>query len=127
MAKSGPKGPSKPMTDELFTKLVALIRIQCTRDEILAIIDMSDQTLTARLKERDIKDFSALKEQYGSEGKASLRRLQWKTAESGNPQMQIWLGKQMLDQKDKADLTSGDKPLAPFTGFTLTDLTENDE
>lgn len=127
MAKSGPKGPSKPMTDELFDKLIALIRIQCTRDEILSIIDMSDQTLTARLKERDIKDFSALKAQYGSEGKASLRRMQWKTAQGGNSSMQIWLGKQMLDQKDKADLTSGNKPLAPFTGFTITDLTENDE
>lgn len=46
-------------------------------------------------------------------GKASLRRMQWQLAESGNPTMQIWLGKQHLGQSDKATV-SGD-PDAPLT------------
>lgn len=35
-----------------------------------------------------------------------LRDLQWKTAESGNATMQIWLGKQMLGQTDKIESTT---------------------
>jgi hypothetical protein len=33
----------------------------------------------------------------------SLRRLQWKSAEAGNTTMQIFLGKQWLDQTEKTD------------------------
>lgn len=34
-------------------------------------------------------------------GKASLRRMQWKSAEDGNTTMLIWLGKNILGQTDK--------------------------
>jgi hypothetical protein len=47
-------------------------------------------------------------------GKASLRRTQIAVAQQGNPTMLIWLGKQMLNQKDKiAEEVSGPegKPL----------------
>jgi hypothetical protein len=37
------------------------------------------------------------------QGRASLRRLQYKAAENGNPTMQIWLGKQWLGQKDRTE------------------------
>ncbi len=37
--------------------------------------------------------------------------MQWKAAKAGNVTMQIWLGKQLLGQKDKSDVTSGDQPL----------------
>lgn len=42
-----------------------------------------------------------------------LRQAQFKAAIGGNPAMLIWLGKQMLEQKDRTDLTSGDNPLLP--------------
>ena len=35
--------------------------------------------------------------------KASLRRMQYKAAEGGNVTAQIWLGKQILGQKDKLE------------------------
>jgi hypothetical protein len=35
----------------------------------------------------------------------SLRRMQWQAAENGNPTMLVWLGKQYLNQKDKAEQT----------------------
>jgi hypothetical protein len=38
-----------------------------------------------------------------------LRRLQWKGAEAGNPTMLIWLGKQMLGQRDSHGLQQLDK------------------
>ena len=37
-------------------------------------------------------------------GKIRLRQLQWKSAESGNVQMQIWLGKNILNQSDNPTL-----------------------
>jgi len=39
------------------------------------------------------------------EGKERLRRLQWRAAERGNPTILIWLGKQILDQKEKTEIT----------------------
>lgn len=47
--------------------------------------------------------------------KKKLRRAQLAKAMEGNPTMLIWLGKQMLDQRDKADVTSDDKPLGSLT------------
>jgi hypothetical protein len=111
--KTGPKGPSKPMTDKAFRQLVELIKIQCTRDEICEVLGMSDTTLTRRIAERKIEgvtNFEALYKKHQGEGKASLRREQWKAAQSGNPTMLVWLGKQVLGQKDRqeVDNTSSD-------------------
>ena len=49
--KRGPKGPSKELTDKDFDKLVSMIKIQCTQDEICSVLGMSDTTLNRRLKE----------------------------------------------------------------------------
>lgn len=103
MAKTGPKGPTKPLSDDEFEMLVSMIRIQCTRDEIAGVLNMSDDTLNRRIAERGEGNFAALYEKHSSEGKTSLRRMQWKAAQSGNVTMQIWLGKQMLGQRDKLD------------------------
>lgn len=43
--------------------------------------------------------------------KRKLRRAQLAKAMEGNPTMLIWLGKQMLNQKDRSDVTSGDEPV----------------
>ena len=108
MAKGGPKGPSKPMTDEDFEKLVGMIRIQCTAEEICAILGMSEDTLGRRIAERNIsgvKNFADLYKRHQDEGKASLRRAQWKAAtQDNNPTMLVWLGKNMLGQTDKQDV-----------------------
>ena len=108
MAKRGPKGPSKPMTDEDFEKLVGMIRIQCTAEEICAILGMSEDTLGRRIAERNIsgvKNFADLYKRHQDEGKASLRRAQWKSAtQDNNPTMLVWLGKNMLGQTDKQDV-----------------------
>lgn len=87
--------PKKEIDYELVGKLAA---IQCTQEEIAGIIDVSTRTL--QKDEEFLRIFSAKKES----GRSSLRRMQWKTAEAGNPTMQIWLGKQYLGQKDKQGL-----------------------
>jgi hypothetical protein len=43
-----------------------------------------------------------------SKGKASLRRFQWQLAEKGNAVMCIFLGKNMLGQRDKHEETQGE-------------------
>ena len=118
MAKTGPKGPMKPMSDKEFDQLVNMIRIQCTAEEICGIFGISEDTLGRRIAERGIdgvKNFADLYKKHSGEGKASLRRMQWKAAEAGNPTMLVWLGKNMLDQKDKVeqDHTSSDGSMTP--------------
>jgi len=104
--KTGPKGPTQPLDDNDFQKLIAMIRIQCTRDEICEVFGMSDTTLNRRLKERGEENFEALYKKHQGEGKASLRRMQWKSAENGNATMLVWLGKQVLGQSDKQDINA---------------------
>lgn len=114
--KTGPKGPTKPMSDKEFEQLVNMIRIQCTRDEICDILNMSETTLNRRIKEQGIEgvdNFEALYKKHQGEGKASLRRAQWKAAQDGNPTMLVWLGKQMLGQKDKQELSGPDGGAIP--------------
>lgn len=56
-------------------------------------------------------------------GKRSLRRMQWKSAKGGNATMQIWLGKQLLGQTDKQDITSGGESLVKvLRGVSMNDL-----
>ena len=106
--KSGPKGPTKPLDDKDWERLINMVRIQCTREEICNIFDMTEKTLNSRISERGEGNFSLLYKKYGDEGKASLRRMQWKSANGGNVSMQIFLGKQMLGQTDKTQ-HSGDQ------------------
>jgi hypothetical protein len=98
--------PSKGQIKEVdFEQLRTLVRIQCTAEECAAILDMSADTLDTRLKEAGYAGFSEFYKRYNHEGRASLRRAQWKAAvDEGNPTMLIWMGKQMLGQKDKHDV-----------------------
>lgn len=73
--------------------LYELARIHCTKEEIANILGCHRDTIYA--------NYSDILQRAADEGKSSLRRLQWKSAESGNVNMQIWLGKQWLGQKDK--------------------------
>ena len=113
--KTGPKGPSKPMTDDAFSQVRGLMRILCTQDEICAVLDMSQQTLDLRLKERGYANFRECYERHCQEGRASLRRMQWKTASGGHWPAQQWLGVQELNQRQKSDVdnTSSDGSMKP--------------
>jgi hypothetical protein len=75
--------------------------IQCTLSEIAGWFDCSEDTIERRVKEKYDCTFAERYVKRSSKGKISLRRKQFQTAEGGNPTMQIWLGKQYLDQKDK--------------------------
>jgi hypothetical protein len=84
-----------------------LAAIGCTHQEISDIVGCSHDTLTRRFR-KEIE--------FGrANAKASLRRKQWETALSGNVTMLIWLGKQVLGQSDKQEITQGGEIIIDFT------------
>jgi len=104
MTKNKGGRPRKELSDEDFDRLVGMVEIQCTQDEICNIFGMTAETLNTRLKERGEDCFSTLYKKHSDTGKQSLRRAQWSAAMDGNPTMLVWLGKQMLGQRDKQDI-----------------------
>ncbi len=74
-------------------------KIQSTHSELAAVLGVSIDTVERRL--RDDPEFCSAYERGLENGKSSLRRIQWKAALGGNTTMQIWLGKQYLQQRDQ--------------------------
>lgn len=81
--------------------LFGLGKIQCTTKETAAVLGVSEPSLFALFK-RDKKAREEF-EKGQQQGRASLRRQQYKMAET-NPTMSIWLGKQYLNQVDKHEI-----------------------
>lgn len=72
--------------------------------EICGVINCDEETLDKHSKKTHRVKFSVYREQKAEGGKASLRRRQWQTAcEENNVTMQIWLGKNYLDQSDNRE------------------------
>lgn len=98
-AVSNKKGRPKAKIDlETFEKLAAL---QCTQAECAAFLEVSVDTIQRRIAHNP--KFAAAWERGRENGKASLRRMQFESAQKGNITMQIWLGKQYLGQKDRLE------------------------
>lgn len=91
--------PTKSISQKQFEQLC---QIQCTKEEICAVLDVSDKTLDRWCKETYETSFSEIFSQKRKGGHASLRAKQWKLA-SKSPAMAIFLGKQFLGQTDKVE------------------------
>lgn len=72
-----------------------LAKICCTQEEIASVLGCSVKTLQRR------RQFNKAYQDGLNDARASLRRLQWKSAASGNITMQIFLGKNLLGQRDR--------------------------
>lgn len=93
--------------------------------------EINDKTIQAKIKliQRRIKErfncsFVQFRDQKIESRRIDLRQWQWRTAEQGNPTMLIWLGKQYLEQRDKAshELSGPDgKPIETKNTSSLTD------
>ena len=81
--------PKLLINEDQVHKLAA---INCTMEEIAAVLDCSVDTLERR--------FAEIIKKGRDSGKMSLRRKQFEVALGGNVGMLIWLGKQLLGQKD---------------------------
>ena len=113
--------PKLLISPEGLKTIKQLASIQCTDEEIASVMSCSVDLLTNK---NNKEAFYQAKADGARSGRASLRRMQWKTAEGGNSTMQIWLGKQYLNQKDKQDVVVDTEqdfvfnimPASEFTG-----------
>ena len=94
--------PHKEIDQTQFEKLCGL---QCTIEEFCCFFDCDDMTLNKWCKKTYKMSFSEVFKQKKGSGKISLRRKQFEVALSGNPTMLIWLGRNMLGQTDKIEVT----------------------
>ena len=89
--------PKKDIDKKLFENLCA---IQCTMVEILAVLDITDKTLSSWCRRTYGKSFSEIYAIKRQAGFISLRRTQFRLAEK-SAAMAIFLGKNYLGQVDK--------------------------
>lgn len=95
--------PRIELSDEDFQKVIGMVEILCTLEEICSIMEMSEDTLNRRLVERGYENFAGFYKKHSGKGKQSLRRIQWNAAQEGSVPMMIWLGKNWLGQTDKVE------------------------
>jgi hypothetical protein len=102
-----PKGTFKLEADaETLTLVEMLGKIQATNREAGAKLGVTEETFVEFLR-RESKASEAF--EFAKEvGRASLRSAQFKAALAGNPTMLIWMGKQLLGQKDKQEFSGPD-------------------
>lgn len=124
---SGDKRGRPPKTEIDFKMLENLCKIQCTAEEVAGVLEVSVDTVYRRIDEKHGITFAEYKERYAAQGRASLRRSQFKLAEK-NSNMSIWLGKQVLGQRDKVDggivINNNNGALKPAEEMTDEELLE---
>lgn len=91
--------PKKIIDQNQFEQLC---HIQCTQEEIQAVLNVQDDTLNRWCKETYGKSFSEVFKEKRKVGFASLRRKQFEMAQN-NPTLAIFLGKNWLGQTDKQE------------------------
>src|SRR3972149_4446940 len=94
--------PKKPID---WSKVDDLCGIVCTEAEIVSLMKVGASTLARACEADHGMTFEQYYKIKTDGAKSSLRRAQYKLAMAGNPTMLIWLGKQMLGQKDRNDWT----------------------
>ena len=92
--------PIKKVDTQAVQKLA---QMHCTYEEIAEFCNVSTKTLQ--------RSYVHLIKKGREMGKISLRRAQFEKALGCNVAMQIWLGKQHLDQRDKIENTNYNEPL----------------
>lgn len=93
------KKVGRPKTNIDKATFEKLCQMQCTLEEIAGFFDCCDDTINNWCKEIYDDNFSGVYKKKSMAGKISLRRNQFKIAES-NSSMAIFLGKQYLGQRD---------------------------
>jgi hypothetical protein len=91
-----PRAGRKPVHIDLM-QLEKLAALQCTDEELAAWFGVSPYTIAKRRKK---PEFAEAIERGRVRGRISVRRAQMRILQSGNASMGVWLGKQLLAQKD---------------------------
>jgi hypothetical protein len=98
--------PKIELSDKDWEQVDKLCAIHCRKEEISAIIGISDDTLERRIKEKHGVSFAEYFAEKSATGKMSLRHKQYQTAMAGNVALLIFLGKNWLGQSDKQEITN---------------------
>jgi len=107
--KTNPKNKGgRPKETIDFAQFEGFCGVQCTKLEICNFFNITDKTLDRIVKEHYKMGFSDIYEQKRGRGKISLRRTQWKLAET-SVAMAIFLGKNYLGQSDKQEIDTNGK------------------
>jgi hypothetical protein len=83
-----------------LVELEKLCQLSCTDEEIAAWFGTSTRTIERRRKE---PKFAEIMARGKAKGRISVRRMQMKLLEQGNATMGVWLGKQLLGQRDQIE------------------------
>jgi hypothetical protein len=102
--------PGRPEAEIDWKRLDQYLQAQCNGTSIAGLFGIHPQTLYNKVVERygekyKISNFTEYQKLKRAEGVELLRAKQFDTMMSGNVTMQIWLGKQLLGQKDQMETT----------------------
>jgi hypothetical protein len=101
----------RPRIEIDVEELKRLCRLNCTMEEIGAFFGCDKKTIERRYAEEE--DFQQAIDQGRGLGKLSVRRKQIQIMDEHNSaSMAIWLGKQLLGQRDNQDITTDNKPIS---------------
>lgn len=101
----GPQpGSGRPRKVVDYALLEKLAMLHASHEEISAMLGISTGYVAEHLKPGADPAFADAHARGWSNGKLNLRRKQLEKAMGGDATMQIWLGKNMLGQTDKAEV-----------------------
>lgn len=109
--------PRLDIDKENFEKLCAM---QCTQQEIAGFFGCTEQTLRNFCEREYGKKFFEVFEEKSAKGKISLRRAQFRLAET-SAAMAIFLGKNYLGQADKQEIDTNAGLTINVSPMTLLD------
>jgi hypothetical protein len=100
--------PPKELSDEDWKKINQYLQAQCDGSVIATLFGLHPQTFYDKVVARygdefNISNFTAYQQIKRREGLELLKGVQFSSAMSGNTTMQIWLGKQLLAQRDQIE------------------------
>ena len=105
-AKAEPKKNGRPKKQLDLEQIERLATIQCTDEEIALVMKMSAKTVARHKKD---PKFAAALDHGRAMGRASVRRNQYQRAAAGSDVMLIWLGKNLLNQRDTQGIQNIDR------------------
>jgi hypothetical protein len=90
-------GAGRPPVSIDLVEVEKLCSLQCTNEDMAAWFHCSVRTIESYSKKPEVAETMA---RGRAKGRISVRRAQMKLLEAGNATMAVWLGKQLLGQRD---------------------------
>lgn len=108
MPKQPKRSTGRPKAAIDWNVVGEMLEAGCFATGISSSLGIDEKTLYNRCETDNEITFSIFRQQKLAKGNDLLRQAQFKSALGGNTAMQIWLGKQRLDQREKQEITGKD-------------------